>query len=179
MAANPKTTRPEFSPAVQERRAKRAAQAERTRSTALDALDVGKGWSGPQATSDVLDGGTELALRQSRAATEAGPLRGSEQRKLRREFREQPIGRRQPSTFEWLEQKTPLERDEWVAGEQFASFPEHVQAFVLKERARLEEAEEEAEYRLALQREEDSLEAIEAGEEFDWETEVEPTNDDR
>jgi hypothetical protein len=66
-----------------------------------------------------------------------------------------------------------------VAGEQFASFPEHVQAFVLKERVRLEEAEEEAEYRLALQREEDSLEAIEAGEEFDWETEVEPTNDDR
>jgi hypothetical protein len=86
MAANRQTTRPEYSPEAQERRAKRAAKAERTKAVVADALDLGKGWSGPQVGDRVLDGGAELAVRQSRAAIEAGrPLRPREKRALRQQ----------------------------------------------------------------------------------------------
>jgi hypothetical protein len=187
MAANPKTTRPAFGPEAQARREKREArEAQRKQVLSKAVVDVFTPHASekPDAHDAALDGGAELATKRSATAVELGrPLRPSERRKLRREHREQAgkppagqsAGQRRPDIAARLEPLSPAERDRVI--ESMAGDPE-VQAFVIRKRAELEEAEEEAEYLLAVEREEAALQNIADEEEFDWETldtvEVEP-----
>jgi hypothetical protein len=172
----PQQTKREFGPEAAARRQRKAERAERTKAVALDALDVGRGG---QPVRDPFDSGIELGLRRASAAVELGrPLRGSEVRKLKRQFRqervgEQPAGqsagKRKASVYDWLSSLTPDQRDDYQQGEKFARFSPEAQAYFLRQRALLEEAEDEAEYLLQRDREQQALEDDE-GRVFNWET---------
>jgi hypothetical protein len=164
-------TRPQFSPEVEARRARKAERAERAKAVAADALDLGRGWSGPTNASRVMDGGAELAVRRASAAVAQGqPLRPAQRRQLRHEFEQrpggQPAGQRKPNTRARLEAMTPAERD---AVERTLTDPE-VADYVARIRDEVEDAEELAEYMLATEREEAALANIDDGEDVEWES---------
>jgi hypothetical protein len=178
MATPEKTTR-EFGPEAAARRSKREArEAQRKAVLGKAVVDVFTPHASekPDAHDAALDGGAELATRRSAAAVELGrPLRGSEARKLKRQFRQerageqpagQPAGKRKPDIAARLEPLSPAQRDRVI--ESMAGDPE-VQAFVIRKRAELEEIELEAEYQVALEREEAALQNIAGDEAFDWE----------
>jgi len=161
MAAE-QTTRPGsgFSPEAQARRQRKAERAERFKAAALDALDVGRGYTAGEGASRVLDGAEELATRRATAAVELGrPLRPNERRQIRRETLEQgqQQQRRRPTIDEYLERLTQRQRDEIDQSAWFQNLDERHQADVHRRLAVLEQIEEEAEYRVARDLEEQAL----------------------
>jgi len=185
-------TKREFGPDAAARRAKtaeRAARAERTKAVALDALDVGRG--GPEV-HDTLASAEELATRRASAAIAQGrPLRGRESRAIRQQFREeragakpagQPGGKRKPTIYEWIEALTPDQRDAYQQSEKFERLSPESQAYFLRQLDLVEDAEEQAEYLAAVEREEQALRDEEDARPFNWSTleleDVEPEADD-
>jgi hypothetical protein len=167
-------TKREFAPETQARIDRKAERDERMRASALDALDVGRGWSGPGRSPDpVFDGGTDLSLRMSDASVRAGrQLRPHEEREIRRELRAEQAGQRaarqpqsrKPNIRARLEAMSPAERD---AAEATIQDPE-VRAYAARIRAEVEAVEEEAEYLAAVDHEERTLAEIEDDEPYDW-----------
>jgi hypothetical protein len=154
----------QFSPATQARIDRKAERAASFRAAAADALDVGRGWTGPGKGYDpVFDSGTDLSLGLSKAAVEQGrPLRPHERRGKRRELLDQQAGQRAAqqakakklSVDEWLERMSPQARAEVELTEKFQNLSEQAQAYVLRRRSALEEVLEEADYRVAVEDEE-------------------------
>jgi hypothetical protein len=159
--ATPERTTREFGPDAQARRAAKAERAERLRSTALDSLDVGKGWSGPGRGTDPLDAGAELATKMATAAVQAGrPLRPTERREVRRRSLDAQAGKRpvgqassKPSLRDRLERMAPSERYEVLNSIQGDRERAYIECLV----ASIAEVEEEVEYEHARWLEEQQL----------------------
>lgn len=152
----------------------KAERAARFKAAALDALDVGKGYTAGEGASRVLDGAEELATKRATAAVEAGrPLRPNERREVRRQVLGDQAGQRSAQA---AKSKRPtirerLEAMDWEArAEVVESIKDpKVKAYVARIAADVDQIEEEAEYRAAVESEERSLHNLEAEEEeFDW-----------
>jgi hypothetical protein len=139
----------------------KAAQRARFREVAAEAMDVGKGWSGPGGESRVLDGAEELATRQATAAVEAGRrLRPNERRAIRREVIDEQAGqpeqvqrRRLGGPREWLEAMTSQQRRNVETTSYFRRLNAEQQARLLRLRDEVDELDARAELLLAQERE--------------------------
>jgi hypothetical protein len=176
--ATPERTTREFSPEVAARRAAKAEREERLRSTALDSLDVGRGWSGPGRASDVVDAGIaeavattseRVALRTARGGREVQQAQRELAAKKAEVRGQQAAGKpksKRPSIRERLEAMSESERDRVVASIR----DPQVRAYVAGLRDDVNEVEQEAEYLAAVEREEATLATLKDDEPFDWST---------
>jgi hypothetical protein len=141
-----------------ERRAQKAERDARFRAAALEAMDVGKGWTGAGRSGDAFDAGIELGVKRATEAVVAGrPLSLTERRTVRRDVlarqaEAQPQAKR-PSIRERLERMTSEERLAAVAS---IRDPEAA-AYAERIRIDVEEIDADAEYLVALEREESWL----------------------
>jgi hypothetical protein len=166
------TTR-QFGPDAQARRERKAARDASFKAAALDALDVGKGWSGPGRGRDPFEPGVELATKRPSAAVELGrPLKPSERREIKHQVLAKQAGKQQtgrptagqakkPTIDEYLESLTERQRDEIEESGWFRGLDDRHQADVRRRLALLEEVEQEAQYEFDRWREEQELETYE------------------
>jgi hypothetical protein len=170
MAAPERTTR-EFSPEVQARRERKAAQAERVKAVALDSLDVGRGWSGPGRAPDVVDAGIaeavattseRVALRTARGGRAVQEAQRNLAAKKAAVRGQQTAGKptSKPSLRDRLERMSESERLDVVESMRPGRERDYVDGLVVS----IAEVEEEVEFRHARFLEEEQLAAYEDAE---------------
>lgn len=152
----------------------KAAQRERFKAAALDALDVGKGWTGPgRGGGSVVDAAiaeavattgeranvrAAVATRDPHRIQQASAALAARKAELRQGEAAGGQQRRQrPTIDDYLERLTQRQREDIEQSAWFRKLDERHQADVRRRLAVLEEIEQEAEYRVARDLEEQAL----------------------